>query len=83
MNSKCYDNSSKLVVGQMRDESAGVSIEELFRLKPKIYSHLVYDNSEHKKVKGVSKNVVVTISHSEHKDVLLNEKYLRLLMNRI
>ena len=67
----------------MRDESAGVSIEEFFRLKPKIYQHLAYDNSEHKKVKGVNKNVVVTISHSEHKDVLLNEKYLRLLMNRI
>ena len=83
MNSKCYDNSSKLVVGQMRDESAGVSIEEFFRLKPKIYSDLVYDNSEHKKVKGVNKNVVVTISHSEHKDALLNEKHLRLLMNRI
>ena len=39
--------------------------------KPKVYSFLVNDNSEHKKAKGVNKNVVERISHSEHKDVLL------------
>ena len=50
----------------MKDETAGVSIEEFFGLKPKIYSYLVDDNSDHKKAKGVNKNVVATILHNEY-----------------
>ena len=38
-----------------------------------MYSYLVDDDSEHKKEKGVNKNVVGTISHNEHKNVLLNK----------
>ena len=57
--------------------------EKFVRLKPKIYSYLVDDNSVHKKAKGVNKNVVATISHNEYKDVLLNKKCLRHRMNRI
>ena len=49
--SKYYDNSNKLVVGKMEDETAGVAIKEFVVLKPKIYSYLVDDNSEHKKQK--------------------------------
>ena len=52
--SKYYDNSNKLVVGKMKDETAGVAIEFL-GLKPKIYSCLVYYNSEH--------NLVLVIIH--------------------
>ena len=48
-----------------------------------MYSNLVEDNSEHKKAKSVNKNVVATISHNEHKDVLLNKKCLIHSMNRI
>ena len=33
---------------------------------------LLVDNSEHKKAKGMNKNVVATISPNEYKDVLLN-----------
>ena len=51
-------------------------------MKPKIYSFLV-DNNEHKKAKGVNKNVVATRSHNEYKDVLLNNKCIRHLINRI
>ena len=71
------DNSNKLVVGKMKDETAGVTIEEFLGLKPKIYSYLVNDNSEHKKVEGVNRNVVAKISHNECKDVFLNKKCLR------
>ena len=71
---KYHDNSNKLVVGKMKDETAGVAIEEFVRLKPEMYSYLVDDNSEPKKAKGVNKNVVATISHNEYKDVLLNKK---------
>ena len=36
-----------------------------------------------KKVKVVNKHVVGTISHNEYKDILLNKKCLRYLMNSI
>ena len=67
----------------MTDETAGVATEEIVGLKPKIYSYLVDDNSEHKKAKCVNKNVVATISHYEYKDVLLNKECLRHSMSRI
>ena len=81
--SKYYDNSNKLVVGKIKDETVRAAIEEFVRLKPKMYLYLVDDNRKHKKAKGVNKNVVVTISHNEYKDVLLNKKCLRHSMNRI
>ena len=67
----------------MKDETAGVAIEEFFGLKSKIYSYLVNDNGEHKKAKDVNRNVVATISHNKYEDVFLNKKCLRHLMNRI
>ena len=60
--SKYYDNSNKFVTGKMKDKTAGIAIKEFVGLKPKIYSFLIDDNSEHKKAKGVNKNVFVTIS---------------------
>ena len=81
--SKYYDNSNKLVVGKMKDETASVTIEEIVRLKPKMYQYLVDNNSEHEKVMGVNKNVVATKGHNEYKDVLLNKKYSRHSMNKI
>ena len=54
-----------------------------------MYSYLVGDNSEHKCVNKskykifVNKNFVATISHNEYKDVLLNNKCLRNLINNI
>ena len=67
--SKYYDNSNKLVVGKMKDETDGVMVEEFVGLKPKINLYLVDDDSECKKAKGINKNVVATISHNEYKDV--------------
>ena len=55
--SRYYDNSNKLLVGKMQDETAGVAIEEFVRVKSNIYLYLADDNSEHKKAKGVNKNV--------------------------
>ena len=78
-----YDDSNKLVVGRIKDKTGRVAIVKFVGLKPKMYSFLVDDNSEHKKGKGVNKNVVATISHSDYKVVLLNNKCLRHLMNRI
>ena len=80
--SKYYDDSNKLVFGKMKDEIGSVPIEELVRLKPKMCSFLVC-NSQHKKGKGVNRNVVATISHNEYKYALLNNKCTRHSMNRI
>ena len=63
--SKCYDDSSKLVIGKMKDETGGIMIEEFVRLKSKIYSFMVSDNNEHKKSKQVNRNVIATKSHNE------------------
>ena len=52
-------------------------------MKPKMYSYLVDDNSEHKKPKGVTKNVVATLNHNVYKNASLIKKYLRHSMNRI
>ena len=81
--SKYYDNSNKLVAGKMKDEADGIVIEEFVGLKPKMYSFLVGCCSEHKKEKKTNKNIVAKISHDEHKNVLLNQKCSRHLMNRI
>ena len=54
-NSEYYDNSNKLAVGKMKNETAGVAIEEFVGLKPKMYSYLVEADSERKKAKGVNK----------------------------
>ena len=46
---KYFDNSNKLVVGKMKDETGGVALEDFVGLRTKTYSFLVDDNSEHKK----------------------------------
>ena len=66
----------------MKDETAGVAIEEFVTLNPNLNSYLVDYNSEHKKAKDLNRNAVATISHDEYKDPLLNKKCLRHSMNR-
>ena len=67
----------------MKDETSGAAIKEFVSLKSKMYSFLVEDSSEHKKAKGVNRNVAATISHNEYKAVLLNKKCLRHSINTI
>ena len=50
-NMKTCNFSNKLVIEKMKDETGGVAVEEFVGLKPKMYSFLVGDNSEHKKSK--------------------------------
>ena len=51
-----------------------VAIEEPWSINPKMYSILVSDSSEYEKAKGVNKNIVAKIGHSEYKNVFLNKK---------
>ena len=52
-------------------------------MKHVVYSFLVDDSSEHKKVKSVNKNVIEKLTHSDWKSVLLKKKCLRHSINRI
>ena len=80
--SKLYDGSNKVVVLKMKEHIAGVASKQFVGLKPKIYSFLVDDSSEHKKEKGVKKHFVATIRHGKYKDVLLKEKCFRHSMKK-
>ena len=46
---KYYYNSNKLVVAKMKDKTDRFTIEEFVEIKPKMYSYMVDDNSEHKR----------------------------------
>ena len=60
---KYYDDSNKSIIGNIKDKTGGVAIEELVGLKPRTYSHLIDDDSEHR----MNSNVATTISHKEYK----------------
>ena len=74
---KYNDDSNKLVIGKMKDEPGGVASEELVGLKPKMYSYLVDNNSERKKVKGVNGNVIAKTGYNDYRDTVSNNKCLR------
>ena len=59
----------------MKDETAGVAIEEFVGFKPNKYSYLVDDNGEHKKARAINKNAVATKIHNEYKNKRLNKKF--------
>ena len=67
--SKHYDDSNKSEIGKVKDDNAGVAIKEFVHLYSKMNSFLVDDNNEHKKAKGVNRNVVATISHNKYKEM--------------
>ena len=65
--------SNKKVIGLMKDEMGGDIIEEFVSLRPKLYSYRV-GSKEHKKCKGIKKNVVKkTITFEGYKDCLFNK----------
>ena len=67
----------------MKGETGGVTMKKFVGLKPKMYSFLVDDSSEHRHATGLNENAAATINHGENRNVLLNKKYMRISMNRI
>ena len=55
--------SKTKVTFKLNKPAAYISIFVL-ELKPKMYSLLVDDNSEHKKAKGMDRNAVATVRHN-------------------
>ena len=76
--SKYHDDSNKLAIGKMKDETGGVVIEEFVELKPKIYLFLV-GNNKHNKVEGVNKNVFATLDPNEYKGIQWKEFKVKLI----
>ena len=60
---KYYDDSNKVVIGKMKDKTAGIAIKEFVGVKAKMYLILV-DNKEQKKT-DVIRNAP-TVSHIEY-----------------
>ena len=60
--SKYYNDSNELVVGKMKDETAGVAVKQFVGSKSWMYV-LVDDSGEHKKPKDVNRNFVATMSY--------------------
>ena len=76
-------NENKKVIGKFKDETAGKPILEFVGLKSKMYSYKIGEE-EHKKAKGVKKNVVEKeIKHQDYLDVLFNKKIMHHQMNTI
>ena len=80
---KNYYDSSKLVIGKMKDKTSRAAMKGFIGLKQKMYLFLIDDNGEQKKPKRMNRNFVAIICHNEYKYVLLNNKFLRHLMNII
>ena len=81
--SKYFSDENNKVIGKFKDEAAGKPILEFVGLKCKMYSYTIGDK-EHKKAKGVKRNVVKNeIRHRDYLDVLFNKKTLHHRMNTI
>ncbi len=65
---------NKKVIGMFKDEAAGKQIGEFVGLRAKLYSYKMSgEGDEHKKCKGIKKNVVKkTITHDDYKDCLFS-----------
>ena len=75
---------NKKVIGMFKDEAAGNQIEEFVGLRAKLYSYKMFEGKEHKKCKGVKKNVVEnTITHDDYKSTLFSRQEQYRTMNVI
>ena len=76
--SKFFIETNKKV-GKMKDEFAGVIVNEFVELKSKMYSMKKIDGKEYNTAKGVS----IATDFDKFKDVLFNKKIIRHKMKRI
>ena len=78
------ERCNKKVIGMMKDEAAGMIIEEFVGLPAKLYSYRIYERGGKKKCKGVKKVVVKKkISHQDCKDCLFSGRLQMRKMNVI
>ena len=68
-----FDETNKIVIGNMKEESEGKIYDEIFGLKPKMYSIKNFDGKESNTTKGVN----IATEFKNFKDTLFNEKVVR------
>ena len=76
---KFYDNQNEMVIGKMKVENKGISINKFVGLKPKMYSLLSDDGKESNTARGVK----IVTDFNEFRDTLVNKKIVRHEMKRI
>ena len=77
--SNFFDETTKKVIGKMKDEFVGVIVTEFVGLKSKMYSIKKIDGKQYNTAKGVR----IATEFDKFKDVLFNEKIIRHKMERI
>ena len=76
-NHKCYDISNKKVIGKFKDETSGIPIVEFVGLRSKLYSYKLLNNKEHKRAKGINKEILKNnMHHSNYVNTLIQERDL-------
>ena len=79
-----HSTENKKVLGKMKDECAGVPVEEFVGLRPKMYSIMKANHTNIKKAKGVKKAVVKKqIRHKQYKECLFDKKVFHHGMNML
>jgi len=74
---------NKKVIGMFKDEAGGKQIQEFVGLRAKLYSYKL-SGEDHKKCKGIKKNVVnKSITHEDYKDCIFTGKEQSKRMNVI
>ena len=66
-----HSNTNKKVLGKMKDETAGIPIEEFVGLRPKMYS-LLYRGEEKKTAKGIGRTHIRKMRHMDYKKALFD-----------
>ena len=77
--SKFFDETNKNVIGKIKDESEGKTIDALVGLKSKMCSIKKIDGNESNTTKGVN----IATEFNDFKDTLLNRKIIRHKMKKI
>ena len=71
--SKFFDETNKKVIGKMKGEFDGITVNEFVGLKSKMYSIKKIDGKEFNTAKGVS----IAAEFNKFKDVLFGKKVIR------
>ena len=66
-----YSNANKKVLGKMKDETAGVAVEEFVGLRSKMYS-MVYSGKDKKTAKGISRTAMRNVKHDNYRQCLFD-----------
>ena len=83
-NSQYFDKTNKKVIGNFKDEAAGIPITEFVGLRSKMYSYIKDNHKVGKTAKGIKKNIIKNnIKHEDYKNVLNSNKQIHHTMKTI